>query len=169
MIETGPDVVPSDVSSGDGPALREISVRVDAGGEQAFFIVLGADGSVRRRGAKSPDGPGRDLVICTAQVDLFEEVRALITPELLRWCRPANPAPPAPGELRELEVRLQQADGRQLLSRWQSDGAGGSPPPQVIEFAAATVKATNRWYERQKAQPRTRPGRRDRPGWHLVS
>jgi hypothetical protein len=39
----------------------------------------------------------------------------------------------------------------------------------VIEFAAATVKAANAWYERQKETKGARARRRDRPDWHLVS
>jgi hypothetical protein len=156
-------------AAADAPALSEISVMVDAGGAHAFSIVLSADGTIRRRRAGVEGGPDLDTVIGTAHPELFEQVRSMITPQLLQWCRPPRPRTSLCGELREIEVRLKHADGHEVLSHWQHGGGDASgPPSQVIEFAAATVEATNRWYGQEKDRQR-RPRTRGRPGWHLVS
>jgi hypothetical protein len=152
-----------------GPALSEISVKIDAGGAHAFFIVLGADGTIRRRRADAAEGPDQDMVIGAADPDLFETIRSLITPQLLKWCRPLRSATESTSGLRELEVRLKQADGEELRSHWQVDVESSGPPSPVIEFAAATVEATNRWYEQQKAAIPRQPRRSGRAEWHLVS
>jgi hypothetical protein len=157
------------VEAGAGaPELSEISVMVDAGGAQAFYIVLSADGTIRRRRAGADGAPDLDTVIGTDLPELFEQVRSMITPQLLQWCRPLRPKAALCGELRELEVRLKHADGHEEMSRWRNGADASGPPPQVIEFAAATVEATNRWYEQRRDRQR-RPRTRGRPGWHLVS
>ena len=152
-----------------GPALSEISVKIDAGGAHAFFIVLAADGTIRRRRAGAAAGADQDMVIGAADPGLFETIRSLITPQLLKWCRPLRSPTASHSGLRELEVRLKQSDGEELMSRWQVDAESSGPPSPVIEFAAATVEATNRWYEEQKATVNRRPTRSSRTGWHLVS
>jgi hypothetical protein len=130
--------------------LSEIQVKVDAGGEHALLILLGADGTVRRF-RTGVDGKGeRDLLVGTGNPGLFDEVRRKVTPQLLQWCRPANATAAPRGELCELEVRLKRDDGKELLSRWEYGSAPAGPPPQVVEFASAAVEATNRWYEREK-------------------
>ena len=168
MLEPAVQVEPIPSVDAESPALAEISVMVDAGGAHAFSIVLSADGTIRRRHAGTGDSPGLDMVIGTAHPELFDQVRSMITPELLKWCRPLRPAAALCGELRELEVRLKHADGHEVMSRWQHDADALGPPSQVIEFAAATVAATNSWYEQEKKRQR-RPRSRGRPGWHLVS
>ena len=162
---------PSEVREipGPGPALSEISVKIDAGGAHAFFIVLGADGTIRRRRAGTAEGADEDMVIGAADPGLFETIRSLITPQLLKWCRPLRSPAVSNGGLRELEVRLTQSDGEELMSRWQVEAETSGPPSPVIEFAAATVEATNRWYERQKAALRGLPRCSGRAEWHLVS
>jgi hypothetical protein len=149
----------------EAPSLSEISVMVDAGGAHAFSIVLSADGTIRRRRAGVDGAPDLDTAIGTAHPELFEQVRSMITPQLLKWCRPLRPQSALSGELRELEVRLKHADGHEVMSRWQHGADASGPPAQVIEFAAATVEATNRWYE-QKQDRQRRPRSRPRPGWH---
>jgi hypothetical protein len=168
MIEPAVQVEAGEASAAGAPALSEISVMVDAGGAHAFSIVLSADGTIRRRRAGAEGAPDLDTVIGTAHPELFEQVRSMITPQLLHWCRPQRPRTALCGELRELEVRLKHADGHEVMSRWQHGADASGPPSQVIEFAAATVAATNRWYEQQKDRQR-RPRTRGRPGWHLVS
>jgi hypothetical protein len=152
-----------------GPAVSEISVKIDAGGAHAFFIVLAADGTIRRRRGGASEGPDQDMVIGAADPGLFETIRSLITPQLLKWCRPLRTPALSSSGLRELEVRLKQADGEELLSRWQVEAGSSGPPSPVIEFAAAAVEATNRWYEEQKATVARGPRRSGRTGWHLVS
>jgi hypothetical protein len=169
MIDNTQPLGLSEAPAFANPAVCEISVKIDAGGTHAFFIILGSDGSIRRRQDGSAGSSEADMVIGTSNPALFEEVRALITPQLLKWCRPLRPQPAPRGELRELEVRLKQSDGRELMSRWQVEAESSGPPAQVIEFASATVKATNRWYEQQKEQQAPRPRLRAQPGWHLVS
>jgi hypothetical protein len=169
MIDSTQPIGLREVSASASPAVCEISVKIDAGGTHAFFIILGADGTIRRRQGGPAGSDEADLVIGTANPALFEEVRALITPQLLKWCRPLRPVPAPRGELRELEVRLKQSDGKELMSRWQVEAESSGPPAQVIEFASATVRATNRWYEREKEQQSPRPRLRPQPGWHLVS
>jgi len=168
MIEPAVQIEAGGPSAGEAPQLSEISVMVDAGGPHAFYIVLSADGTIRRRRAGSEGAPAVDAVIGTAQPELFDQVRSMITPQLLHWCRPMRPQAALCGELRELEVRLKHADGHEVMSRWQHGADASGPPSQVIEFAAATVAATNRWYAQQKDRQR-RPRSRGRPGWHLVS
>ena len=146
MIESASRSVPAEVSPA-APGLCEISVKIDAGGAHAFFIVLGSDGTIRRR--RADETGDQDMVIGSADPALFERIRALITPQLLKWCRPLRAPAITEGGLRELEVRLKQSDGEELMSRWEVDGGTSGPPSPVIEFAAAAVEATNRWYEQQ--------------------
>lgn len=168
MTEPAIQVEAREASTADAPALSEISVMVDAGGAHAFSIVLSADGTIRRRRAGAEGGPDLDTVIGTADPDLFNQVRSMISPQLLQWCRPLRPRAALCGELRELEVRLKHADGHEVMSHWQHGADASGPPAMVIEFVAATVEATNRWYDQQKDRQR-RPRTRRRPGWHLVS
>jgi len=168
MIEPAIQVEAGEASPADAPVLSEISVMVDAGGAHPFSIVLSADGTIRRRRDGVEGEAALDTIIGMAQTELFEQVRSMITPQLLQWCRPLRPRPALCGQLRELEVRLKHADGHEVMSHWQHGGDSSGPPSQVIEFAAATVEATNRWYEQQKDRQR-RPRMRGRPGWHLVS
>ena len=168
MIESASPIPAGEPVAADAPGLSEISVMVDAGGAHAFSIVLSADGTIRRRRVGAEGLPDLDTVLGTAHPGLFEQVRSMITPELLKWCRPLRPQVSLCGELRELEVRLKHADGHEVMSRWQHGADASGPPSQVIEFAAATVEATNRWVEQRKAQTK-RPRSRPRAGWHLVS
>ena len=108
MMESASRSVPAELPAA-APGLCEISVKIDAGGAHAFFIVLGADGTIRRR--RAGETGDQDMVIGSADPALFETIRALITPQLLKWCRPLRPAALTDGGLRELEVRLKQSDG----------------------------------------------------------
>src|SRR5262245_43263057 len=86
MIEPAVQVDVGEASAAGAPALSEISVMVDAGGAHAFSIVLSADGTIRRRRPGLEGGPDLDTVIGRARPELFEQVRSMITPQLLQWC-----------------------------------------------------------------------------------
>ena len=152
-----------DASKAENSALREIMVNVYVGGKHPLLIMLNSDGSIRRLGTQPAD-----LLTGTTSPELFKEVCAKITPQLLQWCRPSRACAAPCGTLRGLEVRLKHSDGLEVMTHWRYDSESDGPPPQVVEFAASVVEATNRWYDQQKKME-CRKLRRDNPWWQFFS
>jgi hypothetical protein len=79
----------------DRDEIQGIMVTLLVGGEQSLFILLGSDGSVNRLGTGSVDNTEGDMFIGKVGGDLFQGLRAKITPTLLGWCgrQMADPHP----------------------------------------------------------------------------
>src|SRR5262249_52323323 len=85
--------------------IHGIMVTLLIGNEQALFIMLGSDGSINRVGTGSVDDTERDMFIGQTGPDLFHQLRARITPELLGWCGQQLSDPRPQGQVCELTVR----------------------------------------------------------------
>jgi len=150
-------------------ALCGVLVMVSVGGEQALFIRLGADGGIHRLGVGSLDTGERERFIGTTTPETFERVRAKVTPELLKWCGQGGSDPYPRGEVCELVVALKQPDGEESMMCWRYGLDSQWPPPEVCEFVAAAVEATDPWYEEQKDAVRRRSQQDSYAWWQFFA
>jgi hypothetical protein len=134
-----------------------ILVTLFEGGEQSLFILLDAEGLVNRMGNGSVDDIEREMFIGKADLDLFQQLHAKLTPEVLQWFGQQLEAPQMRGKICELTVTLKQADGRELMTAWRYGSQSQGPPPEVRDFVVAAIDATDPWFEQQKARVRGPP------------
>ncbi len=137
-----------------GDEIRGVMVKLLVGDEQSLFVMLGSDGSISRVGTGSVENVERDMFIGKASPEVFQGLRAKVTPELLGWCGRQLSDPHPQGKLCELTVGFQQAGGQELLTGWRYGSQSQGPPSEVCQFVTAAVEATNPWYEQQKAMAR---------------
>jgi hypothetical protein len=136
-----------------------IMIRLLIGGDQALFILLGADGSINRMGTGEANIRERDLFIGKTDPALFNAVQRQITPKLLAWLGDRRSDPQPRGASCELTVGFQQADGTESAMIWCYGAESLGPPPEVREFVIAAVEATNPWFQEQKAMVARNSGR----------
>ena len=131
-----------------------IMVTLMVSGEQSLFIMLGADGSINRVGTGAVDNAERDMFIGRTDPAVFRGLREQITPELLAWCGRSLGDPEPQGAVCELTVGFKRAGGEELLTAWRYGSESQGPPPEVGQFVVAAVRATDLWFERQRAMAR---------------
>ncbi len=144
-------------------------VMLEVGGRQALLIRLGGDGSIHRLGSGSLDRIERDRFIGTTTPEPFRDLSAKITPQLLQWCGQSRSHPAPRGEACELVVAFKQADGEEQMMAWQYGSLSKWPPPEICEFVAAAVEATEPWYEDQKKVLGQRTRRAEYEWWPFFS
>jgi hypothetical protein len=131
-----------------------IMVTLFVDGEQSLFVMLGADGSIKRLGTGAVDNMERDLFIGRTEPAPFLALREQITPELLEWCGQSRADPEAHGKVCELTVGFKRASGEELLTAWRYGSESTGPPPEVCQFVVAAVRATDPWFAQQRAMVR---------------
>jgi hypothetical protein len=134
----------------EGEDIHGILVMLLIGGEQSLFIMLGSDGSINRLGTGSVDNAERDMFIGKVGPELFQQLRAKVSQELLGWCGQRLVDPQPQGKICELTVGFQRADGQELTTEWRYGSESQGPPPEVCQFVVAAVEATDPWFEQQK-------------------
>ncbi len=111
--------------------------------------MLAADGTIHRMGTGSESNTERDLFIGKVSERLFDELRQLITPELLQWLGQfADPQPQ--GRRCQLTIGFRQHDKVELTSHWEYGTDSQGPPEEVGDFVRAALATTSPWYEEQK-------------------
>jgi hypothetical protein len=128
-------------------------------GQQSLFLRLGADGSINRMGNGSVDDIERQMFIGVVDPKLFLGLRARIGPGVLRWLGQHLTAPQPVGKLCELTVLFKYADGREAATEWRYGSESQGPYPDVCEFVAAAVEATEPWFESRKEMVRRNAAR----------
>jgi hypothetical protein len=126
-------------------------VKLNISDQPALFVLLAADGTINRLGTGSVNNVENDLFIGVTDLSCFEQLRGKITDELLGWCGQQLADPDPHGEICELTVGFQQADGQSLMTAWRYGSESQGPPPEVCEFVIAAVKATEPWFQKQQA------------------
>jgi hypothetical protein len=131
--------------------LAGIMITLLAGGDHSLFIMLGSDGSINRMGTGAVDNRERDMFIGKTDPALFDKLRQQIGPELLAWFGQQLADPEPRGTICELTVGLKEVDGEESATVWRYGAESTGPPPEVGEFVISAVRATETWFDQQKA------------------
>jgi hypothetical protein len=131
-----------------------VNLRVDS--KPSLFILVGSDGSINRLGTGAVDNAERDMFIGKTGPEVFQQLRATISQELLGWCGQQLADPQAQGKTCELTVGFQKVDGQELMTSWRYGSESQGPPPVVCQFVVAAVEATEPWFEQQKTMAQGR-------------
>jgi hypothetical protein len=134
--------------------IHGILVTLFIAGEQSLFIMLGSDGAINRMGNGSVDNIERDMFIGKIGPELFQQLRDIVSAELLAWCGRQLADPSPQGKTCELTVGFRRANGEELMTKWRYGSESQGPPPEVCQFVVAAVEATSSWFEHQKAMAR---------------
>lgn len=128
-----------------------IYVTLNIDGVPSLLVMLDADGSINRFGTGAVDNAEKQMCIGIIAPTLFEDLRAQITPDLLRWIG-GRAVPDPKGKLCQLSIGFTLANKQEhtILFRYGADSLG--PPPEVKRFVLSAVETTNPWYEEFKAQ-----------------
>ena len=169
MNDSRKAMVGSLVDETEQNVISGVLIMLEVGVRQTLLIRLGEDGSIHRLGSGSLENPERDRYIGTTSPDAFEQVRAKVTPQLLEWCGQVRTHPVPRGESCELVVAFKLADGEERMTCWQYGSESRWPPPEVCDFVAAAVEATNPWYEEQKNAVRLRAQRAEYEWWQFFT
>ena len=127
-------------------------------------MTLGADGSIERLGRGE-----NEILTVTGALDLFEELRRMVTPGILRWAGQSCSDPFPRGKACQLVIGFKQGDERETMTRWDYGSESPEPPPEILDFVVAAVETTNPWYRRRKELERRKRRPSEAPAWHLVS
>lgn len=141
-----------------------ILVRLNVENSPYLLVTLAADGSIERLGR----GEG-EILSGTGAIDLFEDLRGKLTPQILRWVGQSWSDPFPRGKACQLMLGFKEMDGREVLTRWDYGSESPEPPPEILDFVLAAVETTNPWYRRRKELERRKQRPREAIGWHLVS
>ncbi len=120
------------------------------GEEQVLFIGLFGDGTINRMGTGSLENLEKDMFIGKTFPDVFEDLKKMISSDLLQWFNSQHSDPASKGMPCKLTLGLKQRDGKELISIWQYGSESTSPPPEVYEFLLKSIEFTNPWYEERK-------------------
>ena len=153
----------------ESQAISGVLLMLEVGGRQNLLIRLGEDGGIHRLGSGSVERIERDRFIGTTTPEAFEKLRAKITPRLLHWCGQSRSHPVPRGEACELVIAFKQADGHEVMMAWQFGSLSKWPPPEVCEFMAAAIEATDPWYEEQKKLVRLRAQSAEYEWWQFFT
>jgi hypothetical protein len=118
--------------------------------ERSLYIILAADGSIKRMGTGDIDKPEKELFIGKTEPAIFEEVRTRLNEEMLKARRDMFQARGARGAVCKLIVSFKFKDGipGNLGFVYGADSEG--PPEDVAEFVRTAVRLTDPWYEKFK-------------------
>lgn len=130
-------------------SITGILVTLKIGSTQSLFVVLHADGRIRRLGSGAADEPAEPLCSGVTSAAVFSDILAEITPELLAWCGQSLADPAPRGDLCELLLSFQHASGDEQTTAWEYGSDSFTPPLEIYDFVAAVVRLTDRWYEEQ--------------------
>ncbi|MBV9122099.1 MAG: hypothetical protein JO112_01905 [Planctomycetes bacterium] len=127
---------------------------------QVLYVTLSADGTIHRMGTGSEYNEEFDLFIGRSTRNMFDCLSSQVTPGLLQWVGEYTDQH-LKGKHCRLTIGIRQANGKEMISRWEYGTLSQSPPPEICEFVLAAIKVTDPWYELQKqhANPRKKIGR----------
>lgn len=120
-------------------------------GEHSLFIMLGADGAIKRMGTGAVDNDEFDMHIGKTGPGLFQSLIPYITSEFCQWLGQALSDKTPKGKNCELVVGLMLSDGEEKIMQWHYGSESQGPPPEVCNFVVAIVDATEPWFNEQKA------------------
>ena len=116
----------------------------------SLFGLLAADGSINRLGTGALNNTEKTMFIGIADPELFQGLRARITPDLLKWIG-ERADQSLRGKVCELQIYflLEDKTEQRIFLKYGSDSL--RPPPEVSQFVSAFVEVTSPWYEAQKS------------------
>ncbi len=138
----------------DRRRITGLRASLTVGGSRFVHARLGGDGSIARGGRGGRDFSGR-----LADAALFQEALRRAGPDVLRWAGQDWSDPRRRGKPCELLLAFEEADGREILARWEYGTDSPEPPAELRRFLFDLVDATNPWYREQIER---------RPAWQLV-
>lgn len=118
--------------------------------EQYLFIALFDDGTLNRMGTGSLDILEKDLFIGRAPLSVFERLKRLVTPKMLKWFDSQHADPSPKGKICKLVIDVKRKDGKEMMSVWLYGSESVGPPAEISSFALEAIEITNPWYEEQK-------------------
>ena len=127
-----------------------VLVTLHIGGEQKLFLMLTNDGMIRRSGDGSEDCIDTDVFIGKSQGNEFSKIVAMCGDVIGKWLG-SYAAPEQQGKSCRLVVGFEDANENEMLSEWEYGTESQGPPPDVGSLVVGAVRATDAWYEKQKA------------------
>ena len=137
------------VSGPFGPATEVvgISITLEIADTTALFVLLGAGGSINRKGTGRLENTEQELFIGKTDPAVFEAVRLKITQSLMqRWGNTYELANPR-GAPCVLSVAFHFRDKGSGGFRFLYGSESERVPEDVAKFVIAAVKQTDPWYE----------------------
>jgi hypothetical protein len=128
-----------------------VMVAMQVEGQKVLFALLGADGSVNRMGSGLADVSDREMFIGELNPEVFQQLRAKISPGLNQFLGQSLAASNPAGTVCELTVAFKYANGREAATAWRYGSESQGPPPEVTDFVKETLVAVEPWFRQQKA------------------
>jgi hypothetical protein len=130
-------VAPKDVSG--------VMVTLHIEDEQKLFVMLAADGMIKRMGTGTVECKENELFIGKAGTKAFERVRSQSGAILNNWLG-SYASPEQLGKKCKLVVGFRTANSQEFISEWEYGTESQGPPPDVSSLVLASVEATSEWY-----------------------
>ena len=128
-----------------------IMVTLKVEGEHSLFVMLGADGAIKRMGNGAVDNDEFDMFIGKTGPELFASILPKITPEFCQWFGQSLGDRESKGKMCELTVGVMLEGGEEKIMQWRYGAESQGPPPEVCQFVIAVVDTTEPWFVQQKA------------------
>ncbi len=124
-------------------------ITLEAGDQQALFVLLAADGTINRLGTGTINNKDNDLFIGMTQEPLFDQLMTSLNDDMLDHMGGYD-VPEKNGVPCTLTISLSfaNADDNGFGFRYGSESEG--PPREIIEFVMAAVRLTDPWFQQQK-------------------
>jgi hypothetical protein len=130
--------------------IETILVELLIDGTHSLFLLLSAEGLINRMGSGGLEPPDRQkMYIGKGTPDIFGSVCAMVTPSLLQCFGGKFEARDRKGQTCDLTLVIGLRDGKQLLTRWRYGSKSTGPHPEVRNFVAGALAATDAWFARQ--------------------
>ena len=126
-----------------------VSIFWTANDHPILLMRMFADGGINRMGSGSLDNQDKELFIGVADPKHFEQLRAHITTDLLKWLGYRKDSVPR-GRACVLKIGfyLRQGRGRLIVLKYGEDSL--SPPSEVSRFVSAASEITKQWHQEFK-------------------
>ncbi|MAT13902.1 MAG: hypothetical protein CMJ46_01375 [Planctomyces sp.] len=126
-----------------------ILVNLKIADDQALFVILGADGTVNRKGTGAEDNDEHDLFIGKSSSKMFAALKKQIKPGVAKWNGVYKARAPK-GKPCLLTVGFRDASGKESICKFSYGSDSQGPPPEICDLVIAAVEITDPWYEKQK-------------------
>ncbi len=128
--------------------LSDVFLTLHVSGTQRLFLMLSADGTIRRSGNGSAECLDTSMYIGMDDGTAFAMAKSLAT-DVQQWIG-SYVAPEQCGDSCRLVIGLKASDGSEEISEWEYGLQSEGPPPEIVRFVQDLVASTDRWHESQR-------------------
>ena len=124
-----------------------LSIALDINHEPSLFIMLSADGSIKRMGTGTIEKPERELFIGKSDPAIFEAVRLRVTATMLQHLGMGYRSENQLGAACKLTLTFQFKDGTSNGCAFFYGSESEGAPEDVADLVTEAVRQTDPWYE----------------------